>query len=229
MSIVIVSAGTPDYRPMMDENRRRCESFGYRYVAHDLDPSSDLEGSLPPCTFKPDLILRSQPHQPFPYDPTPQIFAWLDGDCIAVKPLDELESIAFDVAVTLRPPEEVGTTQPTTNYLNAGVIFFRDTAIVPAFIRTWRALAQARGNDQAALNELVGWSWSDDEWRASYNHSHTVCDVLIHILPAAGWNWSSWDRPKPADARILHFKHGWRAVKGPQWWREELRRYDERR
>ena len=150
--ITVVSAGTADYRPMMEENRRRCEALGYRYVAHDLDLSSDLQGALPPCTFKPELMLRElraiQPkHQPFEH--TPEIIAWMDADAILVRDLSPLESINFDVAVTLRPAEEIGTTQPTSNYLNAGVIFFRPGGAACQFAADWATLTAKVRNDQS--------------------------------------------------------------------------------
>ncbi len=237
--IAIISAGTPDYRDMMAENRRRCEALGYRYVAHDLDPSTDLEGALPPCTFKPELMAK------FLYDlgdiaameqfNKHEVYAWMDADAIVVRPLDDLLSIDFDVAVTLRAGEEIGTTQPTTNYLNAGVVFFRNTPAARVFVADWIEQTRHTRNDQAALNLLVGtgwencgWhSWTDYEWRESYDTTIMRGGLSVHVLPANEWTFSSWGGRPPADVRILHFKHGWRELRGPQWWKEELCRTEQ--
>ncbi len=227
--IAIISAGTPDYRDMMAENRRRCEALGYRYVAHDLDPSTDLEGALPPCTFKPELMAK------FLYDlgdiaameqfNKHEVYAWMDADAIVVRPLGDLLAIDFDVAVTLRPGEEIGTTQPTTNYLNAGVVFFRNTAAAREFVAQWIERTKQTQNDQAALNQLVGAGWTDYEWRESYDTTTMRGGLSVHVLRANEWNFSSWAGRPPADVRILHFKHGWRALKGPQWWSVAVETY----
>lgn len=222
--ITIISAGTPDYRDMMAENRRRCEAFGYRYVAHDLELSSDLQGALPPCTFKPELMLRSlRSDEGGRGNSAPaNIIAWLDADAIIVRPLDALVDFEFDVAVTLRPAEEIGATQPTSNYLNAGVIFFRPGGAACQFVADWCVLAAKTKNDQAALNQIVGLGWTDSKWRSSYDCTIARDGCLIYVLRASEWNHSSWDRPRPPEARILHFKHGWRAVRGPEWWKGEI-------
>lgn len=229
--ITVISAGTSGYREMMAENRRRCEALGYRYVAHDLELSSDLQGALPPCTFKPELLLKSlRDGEPrgrnaevgSTGDDPSRIIAWLDADAIVVRPLGCLIDIEFDVAVTLRPPEEIGTTQPTSNYLNAGVIFFRPGGAACQFVADWCVLTAKTKNDQAALNQMVGPGWTDGEWRNSFDCTYATNHALIHVLRATEWNWSSWDRPRPPEARILHFKHGWRAINGEQWWRKEI-------
>jgi hypothetical protein len=224
--ISIVSAGTPDYAEMMAENRRRCEALGYRYIAHDLELSSDLQGALPPCTFKPELlrkVLSPPAHQPFEYDPTSEIIAWMDADAIVVRPLEPLLEIEFDVAVTLREPYLIGTTQPTSNYLNAGVIFFRNTPQARRFIEDWLIETDVTRNDQAALNHMVGSAeWTDQNWRESYDWTFCHEGAFIHILQCAFWNFNDWNRSPSPDTRILHFKHGWRELRGDQWWRNLL-------
>ena len=232
--ITVISAGTPDYAEMMAENRRRCEALGYRYVAHDLEPSSDLQGALPPCTFKPELMAKSlgagEPRAAkggtTSDDPTPNIIAWMDADAIVVRPLDPLLEIDFDVAVTLREPDLIGTTQPTSNYLNAGVIFFRDTPGARQFIQDWLNETDVTQNDQAALNHMVGRpDWTDDNWRESYDCTYGRNGLLIHVLACSEFNFNDFNRPVPPEARVLHFKHGWRELRGPDWWREELFRH----
>jgi hypothetical protein len=215
--MLIISAGTPDYHDMMAENQRRCREFGYRYVSHDLKPSTpedlaDLSGDLPPCTFKPRFL------QGIPTDG--EVVAWMDGDAFVVLPLDDLESLDFDVAVTLREPQDVGGCA-TTGYLNAGVIFFRGF-YGSLFVDRWECLTDRMGNDQLALNNAVGKGWTDEQWKASYGHTHDCSGFKVHVLPGSIWNFSNWNYRPLTDTKILHLKHGWRALNGPNWWKYAL-------
>lgn len=205
---------------MMAENRKRCEKFGYRYASHRLDPSSDLTGSIPACTFKPGLLLAE-----LSATSLGEIAAWIDADAVVIRPLRELEVKAFDIAVTLREPEAIGATQPATNYLNSGVVFARYTPAAAHFLDAWVDESVKVGGDQAALNELVGSGWTDDQWRASYHTTITgACNAQVLILPALQWNyWHFYAGAPGPDVKIVHFKHGFRAAAGDDWWRDALR------
>jgi len=232
--ITIVSAGTPDFRGMMEENRIRCEALGYRYAPHGLSHSSDLVGAIPPATFKPRLMAEAlregEPRASFEPsatgdDPSRNIIGWMDADAIIVRPLDSLLDIDFDVAVTLREPDLIGTTQPTSNYLNSGVVFFRNTAAARLFVANWITLSDAMQTDQGALNLMVGPRWTDVDWKSSYGTTTVERGYRIHVLPCSEWNHCSWDRRPVDGCRVLHFKHGWRELRGPNWWRHELHQH----
>jgi hypothetical protein len=209
--LTVLTACTPDYREMVAENYQRCRAFGYGFHWLVLDKSDDLLGDMPPCTFKPELIATSLEAE--------GITAWIDADAVVVRTLDPLESLDFDVAVTLREPDAIGASNPTTGFLNAGVVFFRPTAA--DFTRRWAALTRQVGNDQLALNQMVGAGWTIADWRSSYGRTFRRDDVSIHILPATEWNFWHWPMPTAA-ARILHFKHGFRAANKPNWWKNAL-------
>lgn len=216
--MLIIQAGTPDFNRMMDETKARCEAWGYRYVRFPLTKDADLEGEMPPCTFKPSVIARGLA-ETGPGD----LGLWLDADAIPIQPLDELTYGLFDVAVTLREPNEIGRTNPITNYLNAGVVGIRRNAFGDAFLSRWQQVTSTCGNDQLALNQLVGGDWTDHCWRQAYDRSFpTAVGALVHVLPALRWN--CWHFPPPVEAgvKILHFKSGFRRLNGPGWWERVL-------
>ncbi|OFX13197.1 MAG: hypothetical protein A2Z18_11045 [Armatimonadetes bacterium RBG_16_58_9] len=218
--MLIVQAGTPDYAEMMDETQRRCEALGYRYTRHDLRPDPlDLSGDTPPCIFKPRFL------EGIPING--ELVLWLDADAFSVAPLDDLEEMGeYDAVVTLREPEYLGKSQPITNYLNAGVVGFCG-AQAADFIERWLALAERCGNDQLALNGIVGKGWTNQQWMESYDTTiETEDGFFVRILPCSKWNFSDWNKQPSADAKILHFKHGWRELNGPTWWKDALRAAD---
>ncbi|HUS95265.1 MAG TPA: hypothetical protein VMX97_00845 [Hyphomicrobiaceae bacterium] len=216
--MLIIQAGTPDFIPMMEETTARCEEWGYRYIRFGLDKTADLDGDMPPCTFKPGIIARGL-KEAGPGD----LCLWLDADAIPVQPLDELTYGLYDVVVTLREPQEIGRTNPITNYLNAGVIGIRCNDAGRAFVARWQQTTPACGNDQLALNRLVGGDWTDHYWRQAYNRDFpTALGAIVRILPAIRWNCWHFPPPVEADVKILHFKRGFRSLNGPDWWRRVL-------
>jgi len=213
--MLIIQAGTPDMADMMNETRRRCVKWGYRYSRHPLEKSTDLEGDLPPCTFKPRVVAEA-----IQQAEEDELCAWLDADAIPRYSFDPLHSKEFDVAVTLRAPAEVGVSRAESAFLNAGVIFFRANKYAKEFIARWRIQAERMGNDQWALSDMVGGWMSIDEWKQTYNKTIWSEAARVHILHATEWNYFDFNRQPPPSARILHFKRGWRALNGPEWWKQ---------
>jgi hypothetical protein len=128
----------------------------------------------------------------------------------------------WDVMVTLREPEYVGKSQAITNYLNAGVVGFRGWQAA-FFVERWQKQTAACGNDQLALNQIVGDGWSDQQWLDSYDTTIETRDgYFVRISRCSKWNFNDFNRQPPADAKILHFKRGWRQLNGPGWWRQVL-------
>ncbi len=205
--ITIVTAGTARYRSTIGSTVTACKCFGYKSLVYNLGglgfgeewkvSSSDFDGVVPPNTFKPSLLLHA--HQ---YVATGEIFAWLDGDAVLVNPIDELCSMDFDVAVTLRDVEEIGSTgRRDTDFLNSGVIFFRRTPAALGFLADWQKLCERYG-DQEALNELVGPGWFVANWKQAYGRTFERDGGSILILPARMWN--NWHEEEYA--KILHYK-----------------------
>ena len=210
----IVTGGTAQFRQFIELTRRACERFGYQCRVYDFgglgfgtpievtnkDFQNCVPGAMPSCLFKPRVMKDALAER------TGGITAWLDGDAVLLKPLDELEDLAFDLAVTLREPQFVGKAHPIMNYLNAGVMFFRDTQQI---VDEWERATDKLGNDQLALNQLIGPGWTDQTWLASYHTLVATRYGKALILPAAEWNFSQFPRPF-GDARVAHFKGAFR-------------------
>lgn len=226
--MLIVQAGTREFAPMLRENKARCERFGCRVCMCDLgglgwgEPFDLLPGEMShpdsdkafpvSSLFKPRLLSAAMRHAA-----PDEIVAWIDADAIVIRGIGALDSLDFDVAVTLREPEHVGKSHPYSNYLNAGVVFVRKTEAGCAFLTEWQVLCATIPNDQAALNEAVAPGWTLAQWLSSYGRTHETGGVKIHVLPAAEWNYSDFNRAPGPQARILHFKGGWRKVLGDRW------------
>lgn len=210
--MLVVTAGTSEYRGIIDAQGRICDTLRYKRIVFDLGglgigekyevPSDDLRGvigdSMPPTTFKPRLLSEQfRPHA---------TMCWLDGDCL---PLREFYPEGnWDVAVTLRPKDEIGQSGiMNTDFLNAGVVWVRSID----FVNSWIAKAAEIGNDQGALNQLIAPDWNADEWRRAHNTFRwTPYGMRALILDAMEWN--CWHLPPKQDTRILHFKRGIRAA-----------------
>lgn len=214
--MIVVTAGTSDFRPIIETQNRRCLEFGYLHHVYDLGglgmgtpcsvPESDLRGtigdSLPPTTFKVRLLESA-----FAVALPREIVCWLDGDCIPMKPFLPAEH-DWDVAVTLRPWDEVGASGlKVSDSLNAGVVWVRNNGMGRNFTHQWNAKAQEMNNDQAALVELVGPRLTREEWLKTYGNTITAeTGAAVKVLDAMKWN--RWHVPPAEDTRILHFKRG---------------------
>lgn len=224
--MLIVQACTPGgvHEEMAELTREACERLGYRYVRYPLAHSADLKGAEPPCTFKPSVIWRAMIQHADEGDPV----AWIDADAVLVRPLDELTAMPFDVAVTLREPHMLGPkpgiNSPATEYLNAGVVFFRCSCAAFRIVDRWVRLAKERGNDQWALSDLVGacdWGgpWGLEQWRQAYDTVVPRLGARVKILAGCADGWNTWYfQPVAENAKILHFKgalrtrYDWRKI-----------------
>ena len=211
--MLVITAGTSEFAPIVREQRKRCLDFGYRYKAFDLgglgfgiehkvdpadfEPTNKAANSTPPTKFKMQLLLD--------WMVPGELCCWLDGDCLPLRQF-EPEGV-FDVAVTLRPENEIGATGlRATDYLNAGVVFVRDKD----FVRQWKTYAEETINDQDALNRLVYPLFEPEAWRKIMGKTIRSRGRLIQILDAMEWN--CWHLPPKPETRILHFKRGIRSA-----------------
>jgi hypothetical protein len=220
LDMIVVTAGTREYRLIAAAQRRKCRQFGYTHVVFDLGglgigaehevPASDFiptvnGDSLPPATFKASLVAEQ-----LQLAAQNELVCWLDADCLPVKPFspDELQTGGFDAAVTLRPANEIGlSNNPALDYLNSGVVWIRNTPAGRRFCADWSARSIALKTDQGALNDAVCPIWNGADWKAAVGAVHqATCGARTLVLDATEWN--SWHFPPPASARILHFKGG---------------------
>lgn len=220
--VIVVTAGTSEYRTIIDAQARKCAEFGYGHLVYDLgglgigepyhveleDLQPTVNGdSLPPATFKAALVEKA-----FGAANHGELVCWLDADCIPLREFN-LDALAcfdalgsFDVAVTLRPALEVGlSNNPALDYLNSGVVWIRNNLRGRTLCELWRSLSLAMGTDQGALNEVAGPGCDATGWNLS--RSKVYGGVLV--LDAMEWN--CWHPQHFGQARIAHFKRGLRS------------------
>ena len=215
--VIVVTGGTTEYRQIVDAQARKCAQFGYKHLIFDLgglgigEPyeveREDLEptvngDSLPPATFKAHLVQRglgvAKPNESV---------CWLDADCIPLRGFEP--SGSWDAAVTLRPAPEIGlSNNPALDYLNSGVVWFRDNCKGRSLCVTWGILSGQMGTDQGALNQMAGSALDKAGWLRYLGKTIPQnCGGNVLILDCAEWNnWS----PPFTGARIAHFKRGLR-------------------
>jgi hypothetical protein len=230
--VIVVTAGTSEYRKIICAQARNCKEFGYDHLVYDLgglgigepyhveleDLQPTVNGdSLPPATFKAALVEKA-----FGAAVRDELVCWLDADCIPLRefiPFD-IDGMmeGFDAAVTLRPAPEIGlSNNPALDYLNSGVVWIRNNEAGRALCDTWRLLSGSMNTDQGALNHTVYPGAGIREWSTligdhGFNKIVNTVDgnetSYVLVLDCAEWN--CWHFPPPPQARILHFKRGMR-------------------
>jgi len=220
--MTVLTAGTADYRPIVNAQARKCVELGYRHLTFDLgnlgtgipfevDPA-DLKptvngDSLPAALFKPLLVTCVLEQWAMAND----IVCWLDADCIPLK--EFVPPGDWDAAVTLRPVAEIGqSNNRALDFLNSGVVWIRNTPAGMEFAHDWHLRATECGTDQGGLNDAVAPHFTAENWRRAYGFRlHPVCGARVLVLDCAEWN--SWSPPF-IGARIAHFKRGIRQLAG---------------
>jgi hypothetical protein len=222
--MIVVTAGTSEYRQIVDAQARKCAEFGYGHLIYDLgglgigEPYAvereDLEptvngDSLPPATFKAALVEKA-----FGAANHGELVCWLDADCIPLRdfvPEWNFPPDSWDAAVTLRPAPEVGLSHnPALDYLNSGVVWIRNTEVGRAVAAGWRVLSEACATDQGALNQLVAPEYRVAGWNMLRGMVHASPQgARFLVLDAMEWN--CWHPEHFKTARIAHFKRGLRS------------------
>ena len=215
--MIVVTAGTHDYRAIIEAQARKCREFGYYRLVYDLgglelgerfetrpgDLTPQLHGdTLPAATFKAALVSRAMQSAG-----NGELVCWLDGDCLPL--LDFQPEIgSADIAVTLRPQPEIGQSGiPALDYLNSGVVWIRNSVHGRAFLESWGKLSLSMNTDQGALNQCIGLPHKTPVWaEAMYSAVSVPSGGRAMILDAAEWN--CWSLPPRKGVRILHFKKG---------------------
>jgi hypothetical protein len=218
--VIVVTAGTSEYRDIILAQRRACDKMGYAHYRYDLgglgfgipyaveleDLKPTVNGdSLPPATFKAALVAEclrlAEPNE---------LVCWMDADCLPVKDFNIPSSFGgFDVAVTLRPEPEIGlSNNPALDYLNSGVVWIRNTPKGLETCELWHDLSLILRTDQGALNLVTGSGWGKSDWKNSVGATWDAPNgSRFLVLPCMEWN--SWHFGSLSKyVRILHFKAG---------------------
>ena len=105
---------------------------------------------------KPDIIADCLNNHPIQT-------VYLDADTYIYQPISEIFSPSlgdYDIGITVRSAREIEKNaakdnQKYTGYINAGVVFFRNTPGAKIFVKQWQEMTLTLNNDQMALNQLV--------------------------------------------------------------------------
>lgn len=180
--------------------------IGEKFVIKDQDfeqkgyySTEVIKGYKSKSLFKPELVRLAMARHP-------DTVVYLDGDAQLINSIGEIQSIDYDIGVTLRPKWETESDWhkkhfEIVKFINAGVIFFNPTDAARHFVDHWAKLTDEVGNDQMALNQLT-----------SQNHYpkalsvEIINGVRVKYFPCEQYNFYFFTTNYPKNAKILHFK-----------------------
>lgn len=207
----IVTCANAAYDEIIKASMARNTGLGYKVRVYDIGSlgigkpfntnfmpvaiAERLRGRLP---IKPLIILQGLKDAGVPV-------CWMDADAFAIRRFDDV-GMDFDVAVTMRRPEERGATRWPTFYgfANAGVIFFNHTPAAFQFIDMWIREVEMTSSlsDQEALNRLVLQATDFTE----YNKVFRLGAIRIKILKTDEYNFYYWPQDPLPETCIVHAK-----------------------
>lgn len=166
--MIIVSLADAKYKERLLVQMRQSQKFGYDTLPYDMGglgfgkcwniskdvDSVDVRAKSKICMSKPAILLDA-----FDDDEYNETMVYLDADAFIVKSIDEIDTDDYDIGVTYKGGE-------TKTYVNAGVLFVRQTDKARAFLNLWLAkiacvehkLKSVNKNqigDQIFLNDLL--------------------------------------------------------------------------
>lgn len=158
-----------------------------------------IKGYKSKSLFKPKLVKHC-------LDKHQKTVIYLDGDALLRKSISEIDTDDYDVGVTLRHPSEMEGEWhkdhfEIAKYVNAGVIFFRNTPGTRHFLEHWDILTDEVGNDQMALNKL-----SCPDHYPKNGEVIELDGVKIKYFPGEIYNYYHFKELSSTPAKILHFK-----------------------
>lgn len=242
--IEIITAGTGKFRDMIAKTSDATRRVGYDVRAFDLggvgfgeywsvpvrhegrgrtsvggESTQHEKNVFGVAPWKPSIISHVLSQE---VDQTKTI-VWLDADAWVIRPLTELGVGYFDVAVTMRRPNERGlSSRPELwGYLNAGFVAFRPTPQAMKFLKMWQLEVErvATGSDQHAMNNIVR---KVTDLR-HYNRIFKLEDIKIKILATEQFNNYYAPEPPMPNTCVMHFKHNVRAVNSIEEWIEKTK------
>ncbi len=224
--MLVVTAGNDryDYKKTILHCTAACGWFGYDMITYDLgglgfgtpwsDPRCESKYRQVVYSMKPEMILAGMKHA----SPN-ELVVWIDGDATLISPIDELEAdYSFDVGVTVRPKR----VKRKTHYINAGVLFVRNTVAGRWFVNHWNSRLPLiddvnpeqkprGGSDQSVLEEeLLLPNINVVPWDA-FNTVHYACGTRVKFFEGEVYNNLRVHAPEtwepPGRAKILHFRN----------------------
>jgi hypothetical protein len=208
MSLQIITAHDAAFRPMVEKTLEANQRLGYVVDHWPLvstiipeTPSLAIESWSPKSSWKPKLIQAAMRVSHFR-----RTLVWMDADAWCIRPIDEVDTGDYDVAVTMRGQDErMSYRWPEIfGFLNAGFIVIRPTIGAAKFLDKW--VEQTRTvysrSDQHALNNVVR-QFTD---LREYNKVFEFDGMRVKILSCEEYNWIYLPtEPKPF-TKVLHAK-----------------------
>lgn len=202
-NIVVVLAGDKNFKPYVEQGKRKTEALGYPVDVYDLGGLgfgtpfvgrvSDAPNAKIPC--KPRIILEALKK----VDDHDYI-VWLDADALIQQKIDEIKE-DYDVAVTVRAPKSVEHSLP----INAGIVFVRKTPAAIKFVEQWMELAEQGVSDQPPLNNLCAVNSKDRDSTVIRNGAKIKvykCEVYNNFYKQG----KMINGVNPSSVKIVHYK-----------------------
>jgi hypothetical protein len=202
-NIVVVLAGDRNFKPYVEQGKRRTEALGYPVDIYDLGglgfgtpfvgKVSDEPNAKIPC--KPRIILEALKKVN-----DGDYVVWLDADALIQQRIDEIKE-DYDIAVTVRAPKAVEHSLP----INAGIVFVRKTKSAIKFVNDWMTLSEQGVSDQPPLNKLCAVSSKDRDTTVNRNGTMIkvyTCEVYNNFYKQG----KIINGVNPASVKIVHYK-----------------------
>lgn len=167
--ITVILGADHKYRDFARYAVMKAEALGYNVICYDLgglgfgvpfevppDTLVHKKGVLPKTLYKMDIMT----HALREHDKV----LFVDTDAFIERPIDEAFEDEFDIGVTFRPNNDglkLIAAHPRRmrsrmiGYINAGVIFAKQTPAAFKFIEAWKKEAYLIDCDQGGLNEVI--------------------------------------------------------------------------
>lgn len=204
--------------------QKKCEEYGYKFKVYDLgglgfgipysDPRLAARNFITRCAMKPNLIRETLK------ETNESLLVWIDGDATLIRPIDELEKDdSFDVGVTVRPRQN----PRKTNYINAGVMFFKNNSKAKTFLDAWIdafppvPILDSKNkrevqyhNDQNVIEEELLLPNIEGHLYDQIQSIHEVHGARVKLFSCVQYNnfmcTGKNANPPGSDVKILHFK-----------------------
>ena len=130
-----------------------------------------------------------------------QFIVYMDANAFAIRRFDEVNTLDYDVGVTMRRKEERGaTSRPMMNgFLDSGVLFFNYTPAELDFLTIWESELALTLSDQEALNAVVLRATDLTE----YDKVFTLDGIRIKVFKCEEYNFSRWPQEPLPETRIV--------------------------
>lgn len=183
-------------------------NYGGLSYGHDFPvyfPTMPLDGTyLPKIPMKPLIILDAL------YRFDDEWIIYMDCDTEILDRFDEVEG-DYDVGVTIHPKDFRGTNKQhtlykhVTSFLNAGVIYFKNTEASKNFIRQWiwHLISSETGSDQHALTSLLRNNIPEAEW--DYNNIYQFNGMKVKMFPTIIYNYTFLPEQDIEKAKVVHW------------------------